>query len=140
MPIATCTYHKLGLCKVTILNKGIEFWCRFFVVLGNGPALLRIQSVNCITMDDEQKGRWVYEQTRQGKHQSFKTNPHHNNKIKQEIDYCSSWYGSLQGGNCRNNTDSVFTSIRCFKGTFSLQVKDNVKPYQVPPRFINYTL
>ena len=34
----------------------------------------------------------------------------------------------------------VFTGIGCFKGTFSLQVKDNTKPCQVLPRYIAYTL
>ena len=28
----------------------------------------------------------------------------------------------------------VFKGIGCFKGTFSLQLKPNSKPYQVPPR------
>ena len=34
----------------------------------------------------------------------------------------------------------VFTGIGCFKGTFSLQVKDDMKPYQMPPRCITYVL
>ena len=34
----------------------------------------------------------------------------------------------------------IFTGIRSFKGTFSLKVKDDAKPYQVLPRHINYAL
>ena len=34
----------------------------------------------------------------------------------------------------------VFKGIGCFKGTFSLQLKPNSKPYQVPPRCIAYVL
>ena len=31
---------QIGICIVTIINKGIEYWCNFFVVPGIGPALL----------------------------------------------------------------------------------------------------
>ena len=34
----------------------------------------------------------------------------------------------------------VFNGIGCFKGTFSLQLKLDSKPYQVPPRCIAYAL
>ena len=39
-----------------------------------------------------------------------------------------------------NEYMDVFTTIGFFKGTFSLKVKDNVKPYQVPSRCIAHTL
>ena len=39
-----------------------------------------------------------------------------------------------------NDYSDVFTGNGYFKGTFSLQVKDNAKPYQVPPRHVAYTL
>ena len=35
---------------------------------------------------------------------------------------------------------NIFNSIGCFKGTFSLQLKPNGKPYQVPPRHVAYVL
>ena len=38
----------------------------------------------------------------------------------------------------QNEYSYVFTGIGCFKGTFSLQVKDAVKPYQAPPNCIAY--
>ena len=34
----------------------------------------------------------------------------------------------------------VFTGIGCFKGTFSLQVIDNVKGYKVLPMYVTYAL
>ena len=34
----------------------------------------------------------------------------------------------------------MFNSIGCFKGTFSLQLKPDSKPYQVPPRQVAYAL
>ena len=39
-----------------------------------------------------------------------------------------------------NTYDNVFNGIGCFEGTFSLQLKPNSKPYQVPPRCMAYTL
>ena len=33
-----------------------------------------------------------------------------------------------------NTFNDVFSGIGCFKGTFSLQVKDGMKPYWAPPR------
>ena len=35
---------------------------------------------------------------------------------------------------------NVFNGIGCFKGTFSLQLKPDNKPYQVPPRHVAYVL
>ena len=35
---------------------------------------------------------------------------------------------------------NVFNGIGCFKGTFSLQLKPDSKPYQVPPRHVAYAL
>ena len=35
---------------------------------------------------------------------------------------------------------TFFNSIGCFKGTFSLQLKPDSKPYQVPPRHMAYAL
>ena len=35
---------------------------------------------------------------------------------------------------------NVFNEIRCFNGTFSLQIKPDSKPYQAPPQCIAYIL
>ena len=39
-----------------------------------------------------------------------------------------------------NVSDNVFNGIGCFEGTFSLQLKPDSKPYQVPPRWVAYAL
>ena len=39
-----------------------------------------------------------------------------------------------------NTFGDVFNGIGCFKGTFSLQLKPNSKPYQAPPRSMAYAL
>ena len=39
-----------------------------------------------------------------------------------------------------NKFDDVFNGIGCFKGTFSLQVKPDSRPYQAPPRHVAYAL
>ena len=35
---------------------------------------------------------------------------------------------------------NVFRGIGCFKGTFSIQVKDDAKAYKMPLRYIAYVL
>ena len=39
-----------------------------------------------------------------------------------------------------NTYGNVFNGIGCFKGTFSLQLKPDSKPYQAPPRHVAYVL
>ena len=39
-----------------------------------------------------------------------------------------------------NMFDNVFNGIRCFEGTFSLQLKHDSKPYQAPLRCVSYVL
>ena len=39
-----------------------------------------------------------------------------------------------------NTFGDVFNGIGCFEGTFSLQLKPDSKPYQVPPRHVAYAL
>ena len=52
------------------------------------------------------------------------------------------WYD----GKCRKTTEihidysDVFTEIGCFQGTFSLQVRDDVKPYKALPSCVAYAL
>ena len=36
--------------------------------------------------------------------------------------------------------DNIFNGIWCFKGTFSLQLKHDSRPYQAPPRHVAYVL
>ena len=35
---------------------------------------------------------------------------------------------------------NIFNGIGCFEGTFSLQLKQDSKPYQTPPRCMAYVL
>ena len=35
---------------------------------------------------------------------------------------------------------NILNGIRCFEGTFSLQLKPDSKPYQAPPRHVAYAL
>ena len=42
--------------------------------------------------------------------------------------------------NIHNVFDNVFNGIGCFEGTFSLQLKPDCKPYQVPLRCVAYDL
>ena len=63
----------LQLCigHVTLNNKVIEYQCDFFVVPGNGPALLgmsdcewlQLLTVNCQTIDGSHKGHQIIKQT-----------------------------------------------------------------------------
>ena len=39
-----------------------------------------------------------------------------------------------------NVFDNVFNGTGCFEGTFSLQLKPNSKPYQVPLKHVAYVL
>ena len=39
-----------------------------------------------------------------------------------------------------NDDSDVFKGIGCFKGMFSLQIKDDVKPYQALPKGVAYAL
>ena len=43
-------------------------------------------------------------------------------------------------GKIHNTFGDVFNGIGCFEGTFSLQLKPDSKPYQVPPRCVAYVL
>ena len=83
----------------------------------------------------------IIEQTKQYKSQpinSTKNNQHTNNKTNQKIDYFITGPGmeaEREVGTKINikNTSRIwqcFAAIGCFKGTFFLQVKDTMKPYQ----------
>ena len=39
-----------------------------------------------------------------------------------------------------NTFGDMFNGIQCFRGTFSLQLKPDSKPYQAPPRHVAYAL
>ena len=134
---------------------GTEYLCIFFVVPGNGPALLgmidckqlHLLSIHCQTINNQHNGRQTNEQTKHDTSMpanSFKNNLYANDKIKQGIDYFIA--GPGMESNIVENTETtlkihteyndVFTGIGCFKGAFSLWVKDGAKPYQVLLRHV----
>ena len=53
----------MEICRVTMINKGIEYQCNFYVVSGNGPSLLgmpdhkwlHLLSINCQTANRQCK-------------------------------------------------------------------------------------
>ena len=70
---------------------------------------------------------------------SFTNNQYPTDNTKQEIDYFIAGPGrkadkvtsAKSALKIHNEYSNVFTGNRCSKGTFSLQVKDDVKPYQI---------
>ena len=80
--------------------------------------------------------------------QILKLNFQHSNKITQEIDYF------IEGGDMEankaasaettqtihNEYSDIYAGIVCFRGTFSLHVKDDVRHCQMLPRCIAYAL
>ena len=159
--------EQLGMCMATIKFKNFKKKCVFFVVTGNGQALLGMPdtaALNIINLNVDSTQKEIREcKTNRGKethadtedctnkdaHSTAKQDgngqQHQTNKL---INY---FYSS-------NNTDAdkgkstamtqwihetygeVFNSIGCFKGTFSVQLKPDSKPYQVPPRHVAYVL
>ena len=79
---------------------------------------------------------------------NLKDNLYPNNKIKPDIDYflavllmqANKVVNGETTQKIYNEYRNVLTGIECFKGNFSLQVRDDTKPYQVLPRHVAYTL
>ena len=90
--------------------------------------------------NNEQKWRQVNKQTKQD---NSKINLHLNHRIDTEIDY---FIVGLEKSKrvaiakathkMHNDFSNIFAVAQCFKSTYSLQVKDCVKQYQVLPRDI----
>ena len=105
--------------------------------------ILQLLSINCHTTNDQQKGRKIKKQDK-----NWKNNPHPYNKSRQEIDYFIAGpdievnrVESVETTQkMRNEYSNRFTGIGWFKCTFSLQVKDSAKPYQVPNKCVVYAL
>ena len=64
---------QMGICRVTLFNKGIAYQCNFFIIHGNVLALLgmpdcewlQMLSINCQKTNNQCKRRQVNEQTKQ---------------------------------------------------------------------------
>ena len=160
---------QLGTCTVQIKLKNIKKRCIFFVVPGNGQSLLgmpdtvalnlinlNIDSIQAITAkcktNKEQEAHSGIEGCKNNntsvdnkQHTNSHSHPcnkhisinyfHSSNNIDAEkrssIDMTQSIHSRF---------GDIFNGIGCFKGTFSLQLKPDSKPYQVPPRHVAYVL
>ena len=134
---------QMGICKVIIINKGIGFWYNFCSAK-KWPACESLQLLSIIwdPTSADLHGRLINEKTRQGKsktNKNSKINLHYKNKIKQNIDYfIAGWYKEANMAasvkatqELYNKYSDIFTGIGCFKGTFSLLVKEGAKQQQV---------
>ena len=145
---------QMRVCKVNIINKWIKHGYSFFVGPGSGPALLRIpdcERLQLLRINSQTMKKWreVKEQTKQDDskiNNDFKINQklNHNMEIgyfiagpETEADMVVS---AKTAQIMHNGFSNVFTGIRCFKGTFSLQVKYGAKAYQAVPRHLLYVL
>ena len=158
---------QLGTCVAIIKFKNFKKECMFFVVSGNGQALLGLPDmvvVNIINLNIDSIQKEIREcKTNRGQEthaeaedctnkdaqsitkQDGTGQQHQTNKL---INY---FYSSNNEDGDKSKSEAmtqriheeygkVFNSIVCFEGTFSLQLKPDCKPYQAPPRCIAYAL
>ena len=160
---------QLGTCMVVIKFKNIKTRCVFFVVPGNGQALLgmpdtaalKLININIDSIQAEMAERKTnIEQETQVWEKSC-ANTYANSKTKQGISGQNGQNNANKSINyffsssnvvadkrksskmmqqIHNTFGYVFNDIGCFKGTFSLQLKPDSKPYQLPPRHVVYVL
>ena len=159
---------QLWTCAVVTKFKNIKKRCVFFVVPGNGQALLRMPdtaALKLINLNIDSIQAEVPERktnTKQEMHvvakgtymdMDSKTTQGANgqnsqNNANKSINYffSSSNVDADKGKSSdmtqkiHNMFGDVFNGIGCFKGTFSLQLKPDSKPYQMPPRHVAYVL
>ena len=160
---------QLGTCTVFIKSKNIRKCCTFFVVPGNGQALigmpdatsLDIIKINIDSIQAEMlKGKTNNKQEMQTdtdsctnmrrdainrqdaniqKDQDMPINPI--NYFPSSCNIDADKRKSIEMTQILHNKfGDMFNSIACFKGTFSLQLKPDSKPYQAPPRHVAYVL
>ena len=160
---------QLGTCMVIIKFKSIKKRCVFFVVPGNGQVLLgmpdtaalklinisidsiQAEMAECKTNIEQEMH--VGEKGCANKDADSKTKQGANsqngqNNANKSINYFFS-LSNVDGDKRKssemmqrthNTFEDIFNDIGCFKGTFSLQLKLDSKPYQVPPRHVAYAL
>ena len=131
--------------------------CRFFVVLGGGPALLGVpnikllntQRITCEGISNPYESRKLDSLTTEVSNSpSWRTHRSPWNKTKQVhmmiIQTCNVSSGQAQTKQQikeqvrylqikHKEFSNVFSGRGCFEGTFSLQVKDGSWPYEAPP-------
>ena len=168
---------QLGTCTVTIKFKDIKRVVCFFVVLGNGQALLgvpdtavlKIIDINIGSIQAEKEecnannGNVTESNTTQEANVAEKScinadadskvndkvNGHSNNTNPNTIPNYFLSSPNVETDKRKsiklmwemhNIFGHVFNGIGCFEGTFSLQLKPDSKPSQVPPRHVAYAL
>ena len=157
------------MCTVVIIFKNIKKRCVSFVVPGNGQVLLgmpytaALKSIN-LNIDSIQAEVAEYKtNTEQEMHAVAKgctytdtdskttqgTNRQNDqNNANKSINYfflssnvdADKRRSSVMTQKIHNTFGDVSNGIECFNGTFSLQLKPDIKPYQVPPRHVAYAL
>ena len=171
---------QLGTCVVQIKFKNMMKRCTFFVVPGNGQALLgipdtvalnlinlnidSIQTVatECKTIKKQETHTGIVACTNTS---TTRGEGAKNNRVNGDSKQNTNGHShrgdkhiSINYFHLSNNIDAdkrssitmmqklyarfgnVFNGIECFKGTFSLQLKTDTKPYQAPPRHVAYVL
>ena len=159
--------EQLGMCMANIKFKNFKKKCVFFVVPGNGQALLGMPDttvLNIINLNIDSVQKEIRDRkTNRGQEMHADTedctNKNTHSAAKQDgngeqhqayklINYFYSSYNT-DADKSKSNAmtqrkhetyGKVFNGIGCFKGTFSLQLKLDSKPYQAPPRHIAYVL
>ena len=154
---------------VVIKFKNIKKRCAFFVVPGNGQALIWMPDIAALQLIS------INIDSIQVEMAEYKTNIEQETHVEERgytnIDADSKTKQGTNGQNDQNNANrsinyfflssnveadkrksseimqkihttfgDVFNGIGCFKGTFSLQFKPDSKPYQAPPRHVAYAL
>ena len=157
---------QLGTCAVIIKFKNSKKCCVFFVVPGNGQVLLgmpdtavlnilklnidsiQVEVMSCKTNREQEAYKVVEGCTNINTVGITKQKANGQNQSNMLINYFySSKYteadkreSDAMTQNIHNAYSNIFTGIGCFEGTFSLQLKPNSRPYQVPLRCSAYVL
>ena len=158
---------QLGTCTVIIKFKNIKKRCVFFVVPGNSQVLLglpdtaalklinlNIDSIQAEVAECKTNTKLETHMVAKGctymnvdfKNTQGTNGQNSQNNASKSINYFFS--SSDVDADKRKGSDmtkkihdmfgDVFNGIGYFKGTFSLQLKPDSKPYQVPPRCVGY--
>ena len=155
---------QLGTCMVIIKFKNSKKHCVFLVVPGNGQVLLgmpdtaalnilklnidsiQMEVMTCKT-NKEQEAHKVHEGctnmnivgiTKQKNNGQNQSNTLINYFYSFKYTEADTRESNAMTQKIHNAYSGIFTGIGCSKGTFSLQLKPNSKPYQVPPRCMAY--
>ena len=176
------TYNKtvitqLDTSVVTINSKNIKKSCVFFVVPGNGQALLgmpdtaahkiiniNIDSIQAVEEEcntnigdtgesnTTQEAPVVEKSCTNTKADSKVDNNINSHNANTNVNSLTNYFFSSPNVQVDKRESikltqrihkvfgNVFNGIGCFKGTFSLQLKPDSKPHQVPPRCVAYVL